>query len=264
MIEFFKENQWLVRLIYSLVVIIVSFIIYSVIDSIVSKRTKKGTRVINEKKYFTFIKMIRNTSKYVLIVIDVLLILQIYGVNVSSMLASIGIISIVLGFAIQDSLKDIIKGFDIISDNYYQVGDVIRYGTNVGKVLSIGIKTTKIEDINTMNIVSISNRNIEFVEIESHMINIDVPLPYEVKLKDAEDIMNEIVRKTMENKNVEKAEYRSVNQLDDSSINYQMKVFCSPALKPQTRRDALRCILEVLESRGVAVPYKQIDIHTKK
>ena len=261
--EFFKNNQWLVNIIMSLVVIVISVIIYSIIDNFITKKIKKGSKIIDGKKYVTFIKMIKNISKYLLIVIDVFLILQIFGVNVSSVLASIGVISVVIGFAIQDSLKDIIKGFDILSDNYYQVGDVIRYDTNLGKVLSIGLKTTKIEDITTMNIVSISNRNIEKVEVESHMINIDVPLPYELKLKDAEEAIDEIIKKIVENSKVEKAEYRSVSELDDSCIKYQIKVYCSPALKPQIRRDSLRCVLEALEEKGIAVPYQQIDIHTK-
>ena len=55
-----------------------------------------------------------------------------------------------------------------MTDNYYQVGDVIKYDNNLGKVTAIGLKTTRIEDINTMNVVSIANRKIQKVEKESH------------------------------------------------------------------------------------------------
>ena len=179
------------------------------------------------------------------------------------MVAGLGIVGIILGFAIQDALKDIIKGFDIISDSYYKVGDVIKFKDVTGKVLSIGIKTTKLEDVNTFNIVSISNRNIEQVEVVSNLINIDVPLPYELNIEGAEKVLNQMVQSIKKLNKVNNAEYRGVNNLADSSIKYQIKVYTDPTNKVQIRRDSLREILLVLEDNNIAVPYNQLDIHKK-
>ena len=77
------------------------------------------------------------------------------------MLAGVGIVSVIIGLAIQDALKDIIRGFSILSEEYFSVGDVVTYGDITGKVLVLGLKTTKIKDISTENIISIANRNIE-------------------------------------------------------------------------------------------------------
>ena len=172
------------------------------------------------------------------------------------MLAGVGIISVIIGFAVQDALKDIIKGFDIISDSYYQVGDVIKYGDIEGKVISIGIKTTKVEDVRSFNLISISNRNIEQVEVVSHLINIDVPMPYELKVEDAESVIMDIVSLVKSLNNVEECEYRGVNDLADSSVKYQIKVYCKPLDKMQVRRDSLRCVLLGLEKNNIAVPYE--------
>ena len=48
-----------------------------------------------------------------------------------------------------------------------------------------------------------------------------------------------------------------------SLINFLVKVRCNPSNKLQTRRDALRTVLEIMEKHGVEVPYQQIDIHNK-
>ncbi|MBQ9011565.1 MAG: mechanosensitive ion channel family protein [Bacilli bacterium] len=207
--------------------------------------------------------MLKNIGKYILIIIAVLTILHIFGIDVSSMIAGVGIISIIIGFAVQDALKDIIKGFDIISDNFYNVGDVIKYEGITGKVLNIGLKTTKVMDILSLNIVSISNRNIEKVEIVSNLINIDVPLPYEIEISKAETVLEEIVTKIKQQKEVENCEYRGVSDLDESAIKYQIKVYCSPVQKPQIKRDALRTVLLVLSEHKISVPYNQLDIHQK-
>ena len=264
MVKTFFENVWMQRLVFSTLILIICVLLYIIIDDIFIKKII-GTKFkfFDGKRSKTYIKLIRNIIKYVLIIIAVILILQVNGINVSSMLAGVGIISIILGFAIQDALKDIIKGFTIISDSYYQVGDVIKYDNNTGKVLSIGLRTTKIEDIYTLNVVSVSNRNIEKVEIESHLINIDVPLSNDLKLNEAEAAIKYIVDKIKVINKVEKVEYRGVNQIADSSINYQIKVYCPPMDKVQIRRDSLRCILEGLEEKNIQVPYNQIDVHSK-
>ena len=261
-IEKILKNIWIIRTFWSTISILVSIILYNIfIKSLSSKiETKK---ILSSKKSQTYMKLIKSITRYILIGITILVILQIFGINITSMVAGVGIISIIIGFAIQDALKDIIKGMDIISDNYYQVGDVIKIGNTSGKVLAIGLKTTKIQDIYSMNIISISNRNIEQVEIVSNLINLDIPLPYETKIEKAEKAMEEAVEKLKKQKEIENAEYRGINDLADSSIKYQIKVYCDPTKKVQIRRDALKEILLTLKEHNISIPYNQLDIHTK-
>ncbi len=261
MMNLFKE-EWFIRLFGSVLTILISLIIYKTISFIIFKGTA-GKRVSKSKKINTYTRLVRNILRYVIILIDVLIILQIHGINVTSMVAGVGVISIILGFAIQDALKDIIKGFDIISDSYYQVGDVIKYEDIIGKVLSIGLKTTKLEDVNTFNIVSISNRKIEQVEVVSNLINIDVPLSYDLEVKSAINVIDKIVNEIKKHNDVDNCEYRGINDLADSSIKYQIKVYCNPVKKVQVRRDALGIIMTILEKEGIKVPYNQIDVHQR-
>ena len=260
----YLNNDLLIMIFKSLFSILISIIIYNVFVMIIgSSINRGGLGKLSTKKKATYLKMLKSIIRYVLIVINVLVILKIFGINITSMLAGVGIIGIILGFAVQDALKDIIKGIDIIADNYYQVGDVIKYEDITGKVISIGLKTTKLEDVNTFNIVSISNRNIEKVEVVSNLINIDVPISYEVSLDKAEKVINDIVESIKKHEGVNKCEYRGVNDLADSSIKYQIKVYCNPINKVQIRRDSLRYILVGLDKHHLSVPYNQIDVHQK-
>lgn len=260
----YLNNDLLIMIVKSLFSILISIIIYNVFVMIIgSSINRGGLGKLSTKKKATYLKMLKSIIRYVLIVINVLVILKIFGINITSMLAGVGIIGIILGFAVQDALKDIIKGIDIIADNYYQVGDVIKYEDITGKVISIGLKTTKLEDVNTFNIVSISNRNIEKVEVVSNLINIDVPISYEVSLDKAEKVINDIVESIKKHEGVNKCEYRGVNDLADSSIKYQIKVYCNPINKVQIRRDSLRYILVGLDKHHLSVPYNQIDVHQK-
>lgn len=258
------KNITIMRFFKSFIVIVLSVIIYNIIVSIInSSAERSGLKTIAKKKKNTYLKMFKSIARYIIILIDALIVLNIFGINITSMLAGVGIIGIIIGFAIQDALKDIIKGIDIITDSYYQVGDVIKYGDTVGKVLAIGLKTTKLEDVYSLNTVSISNRNIEQVEVVSNLINIDIPFSYEISLSAAEKVIGEIVDDIKKKHDIDNCEYRGVNGFADSAINYQIKVYCNPLKKVQIRRDALRAILDVLEKNNISIPYNQIDVHQK-
>ena len=55
-------------------------------------------------------------------IIATLFVLQLLGFNVSSVIAGVGIVSAIVGLSLQDALKDIIMGFNIIIDSYFSVG----------------------------------------------------------------------------------------------------------------------------------------------
>jgi len=258
------ENVWVQRGFWSIIVILFSLFIYRVIIRILNKKEKKTSRIISNKKNKTLIRMFKSVIAGALSIITALMVLQIYGIDVTSMLAGVGIVSIVVGFALQDSLKDIIRGFVIISDNYYEIGDVIKFDNNIGPVTSISLLTTKIQDINTMNIVSIANRNIDKVEIDPGYLYIKLPLPYELKIADAKKVMQEIADSIAKDDLVNTCIYQGLSEVADSSLNHQLAITCEPTNRLQVRRNALGIAVATLEAHKISIPYNQLDVHTKK
>ena len=251
-INMFFDNKW----VKSAIVIAIAILIYSIIK-ILTERGEKRNK-LKKVKGKTYLRLIRNISKYVILIFVALALLQIHGVNVGSMVAGLGILSVVIGLIVQDAFKDIIRGMDILSDNYFSVGDIVKYGDIEGKVKMVGLKTTKIEDIRTLNIISIANRNIEQIELVSELLCITIPMPYEVTVEKAEKVINQI-----RDERVKSYIYKGVDKLNDSSIDYLIGVTCDSKEKLQLRRDILRAILIILNKNKIAVPYKQIDIHAK-
>lgn len=232
--NFFNSN-----LVHSIIVIIVSFFIYKVVKHFFMKGNAAVAEKLNNKSK-TYLRLITSIIRYVFIIITILIVLQINGINVSSMLAGVGILSAIVGLALQDALKDIIRGFSILSDEYFSVGDVVSYDGIVGKTLAIGLKTTKIKDLATNNVISIANRNIEQIQLVSEDIYINIPLSYELKVSKAEEVVAKIINEIKAGKDVKDAVYLGVNNLDDSNIKYLIKVLCDPELKLRVRRYSLR------------------------
>ena len=136
-VENFMQN----KLVASIIIVIFSYLIYRIFHRIIKDGEKKSelkNNVSNKSK--TYFKLMISIIRYVFIIVTILVILQINGINVSSMLAGLGILSVIIGLAVQDALKDIIRGASILSDNYFQVGDIV-YLYQSKKVHKITAKT---------------------------------------------------------------------------------------------------------------------------
>ena len=160
-------------------------------------------------------------------------------------------------------MKDIIRGSSIIADDYFSVGDVIKYNDIEGKILVVGLKTTKIQELATSNIYSIANRKIEEVAVLSKLIYVRVPLPYELKLAEQHKVIDDIVNIVKSDKLIENCENVGLVELADSRIEYLLKITLNPVNKLQVRRNTLEHIIEGLEKNHIEVPYNQIDVHQK-
>ena len=246
----------------SCIVILISIFIYELLNRLIFKKAKgKNSKLSNRNK--TYLRVFSSFIRYALIAITILAVLQINGINVESILAGAGIIGIVVGFAVQDALKDIIRGMTILADRYFQVGDVVQYGDIMGKVISTSLNTTKIEDLKTFNIVSIANRNIEQIQVVSDSIDVMVPLSYELPISEAERVVNQIVEQVKLIPEIKKCEYRNVANLNPSNIDYMINVRTDPTIRRPITRQVHRIIIQVLEQNGIEVPYNQLDIHQK-
>ena len=262
-ISLFFKNPLVVKIFWSITAILINIILYEVIINIIVKNVEKKLKALQKNKVKTYVNLIKSITRYVFIISAVLSVLQIFNFNITSIIAGVGVLGVVFGLAIQDFLKDIIRGSTILSDDYFQVGDIVKYKDIEGKVLALGIKTTKIKDIRTNNIVSIENRNIEQIEIVSDVIYVRIPMPYEVSLKKAEKAVDDIIEFAKEYKTVNDCIYKGITELSDSSIDYYIQVKCNPKDKFQAKRDTLRAILQGLEKNKINVPYNQIDVHQK-
>ncbi len=104
--------------------------------------------------------------KITLWIIAILLLLSNSGINITSLVAGLGIGGIAIAFALQNVLTDLFSSFAIYFDKPFVVGDFITVGENLGVVERIGIKTTRIRALQGEEIV-ISNRELTSVRVQN-------------------------------------------------------------------------------------------------
>lgn len=199
--------------------------------------------------------------KYAIYIVALLIILQIYGVNIGSLVTGMGIATAVVAFAVQDILKDFIMGINLVSGKFFDVGDVIKYGNTIGIVRSFNMRTTKIYDIDTGNIITVSNRNISEIQIISDRLDIVIPTSYDENAEKIRELMRGISQKAASLDDVTSADFLGTDSFSDSSIDYRIRIHCKPALKGTIRRQVLGIVQDVFAENGVQIPFNQLDVH---
>ncbi len=247
----------------SIAIIVVGIITYMITKHIMKRMIEKNKNnpSLNKRKR-TYIRLINSILKYVILIIVCVAVLQVNGVNVTSIVAGLGLVSVIAGLALQDALKDIIMGFNIIVDDYFSVGDVLQIGQVQGKIIELGLKSTKLKDVNNGNTLTISNRSITEALTISNQIDIDLPLPYEESIEKIEKIIEKIINNIKQIENVTEAEYKGLYEFGEYALYYKIRIFCKPETKLQVRAEANRIIKFELDKNNIQIPYKQVVVHT--
>ena len=201
-------------------------------------------------------------AKFAVLLIGVLAILQVNGINVTALVAGLGIASAIVGLALQDFLKDIIAGINILSEHFYTVGECLEYQGKEGVVIAISLRTTKLEDLDDHSVTTVCNRNISEAHRLSDSLEIDLPLSYREELKEVfSSLMPALCARITALEHVEACSFEGTQKYGESAIFYRFIVRCAPTFRTGVRRAAQSEILLALSERGIAIPFNQLDVH---
>lgn len=98
-------------------------------------------------------------TQAVFIVVLILIGLSNLGINISALLAGLGVGGIAVALAAQNVLGDLLASLSIVLDKPFVVGDFIIAGTEMGTVEQIGIKTTRLRSLSGEEVV-LSNKDL--------------------------------------------------------------------------------------------------------
>lgn len=137
-------NGAIIKIMNSLMAVVFIYILMRVFDIIVrvwgdtfAKRTKTNVDEV-------LLPLFHKIAKVVFVLIAFMWILDIWEVSITPYLAGVGIGGLVLGLALQDSLKNVLGGITLLLDQTYQVGDKVKLESGeIGIIHDIGLRSTK-------------------------------------------------------------------------------------------------------------------------
>ncbi|MBO5357390.1 MAG: mechanosensitive ion channel family protein [Clostridia bacterium] len=269
--QWMKSNVWDVSktlvslkthvpvLINSLIYIIIVYAVCRIIRIIFSARMKRN----NRSK--TVLSLLDGFVKYACAIAIIILILKACGVDTTALVASVGVLTLVVGLGAQPLIADIIAGIFIIFEDEYHVGEIVTINDFRGTVTEIGIRSTKLLDA-AGNIKIINNSAIGDVinlSRELSLAVVDCDFPYTVPV----EVVENILKDNFENiaKNIpaikEGPYYKGVCMFKDSNVTIKIVAKCLEDDRFQVERDMNREYRRLLTENGIDIAFPQVVIN---
>ena len=262
-IKFITNEKVYMPLVYILLGVIVYSVLSRVINKLLSKHSGKSYK---DKKKGTIINLVRSIVKYVILIFIILGILKLYGVDTTSIIASIGVFAAVIGLAFQDILKDLLAGISIIFDNKYAVGDVIEINGFKGTVVELGLRTTKIKAFSG-EIKCIGNSSFSEVinyNLASADLFLKLNVAYDTNIDKLERVLEGLKDDIMKIENVTDYQLLGIDEFSDSAVVYMVDISCKAMTTLGVKRKTLKLVKEAFDKEGISIPYTTIDVNIRK
>ncbi|HZB49035.1 MAG TPA: mechanosensitive ion channel family protein, partial [Mycobacteriales bacterium] len=191
--------------------------------------------------------LLRSIASLVIGVLALMLVLGEIGFQLGPFIAGAGIVGVALGFGAQNLVKDFLSGIFMILEDQYGVGDVVDLGEATGTVESVGLRVTRLRDVNGTvwyarngEVLRVGNRSQGYAQVI-----VDLPVPYGADLTAvgaamkaaADDLAAE---PPWQDAVLEEPELVGVEQIGHERVVLRLTVKVRPAdqwqLAPQLRR----------------------------
>jgi small-conductance mechanosensitive channel len=259
-----------------LVVIVVAIVLYLVfklvipriINQFVSRRMAGELDTEIKKRIRTLSSISVTFISIVILIVAVLTILPEFGVNVTTLIAGIGVGGLAIAFAAQNLVRDFITGFFILFEDQYRIGDVVNIAGIAGGVEEIGLRRTILRDLDGV-VHSVPNGK---VEISSNMtkkfsrVNLDISVSYIENLKRVMEVINSICNEMAADPKwksdfITTPAVVGVNNLGDSGIDIKILGDVKPSRQWDVTRELRLRIKETFDKEGIEIPWPHTKVY---
>ncbi len=251
-------------IIVSLVLIILSVYLARLLSNLLMTKGLARTQLDIGTKY-----VLKRVTEYALVTIGGIIAFQTVGIDLSGLAVVFGLLSVGIGFGLQNVASNFISGIILLFERPIQVGDRITVGDTQGDVEEINIRATTIRSLDNISIIVPNNEFIEGrVTNWSHgdlkvRMNVDVGVSYN---SDLERVLTALQEVAEENPDVLKAPKPEVLLLEfgDSSWNMQLRVWLADPKNYYRVLSAINCaIVHKFRERDIEIPFPQRDLHVR-
>lgn len=256
----------LYKSLYSLIAISVGYVIFVIVDNSLIRLWKKISEKTESNIDDTIGGLVHEVLRIVLIMVIVIFILNIWGVEITPLLAGLGIAGLAVALALQPALSNVFSGIAIIMDGTFKIGDVIKFGENSGEVYKIGLRTTRIKTFdNDLLIIpnsEIANSTVQnfFQPDISVRVNLEFGVEYGVDPEYVKKITIEEIEKI---KFIDKKQEIRVlfTSMGDSALDFKAMFWVDHISKKwPAHQEAISRVYRRLYKEQIGIPYPQSTV----
>lgn len=247
--------------------IVIQSLVFIVIIFAVSKilRTIFKSKIYKNGKTKTIVTLLDGVIKYGSAIAIFVFILIGLGVQAQAIFGAAGVLTLVVGLGAQTLIADIIAGVFLVFENEFTVDEIITIDGFRGKVIEIGIRTTKLLDAaGNIKIINHSQAtNIVNLSREHSLAVVDCDFPYDVPIEIIENLFDKKFENIKERipAIIEGPYYKGVCMYKDSNVTVRIIAKCIEDDRFQVERDLMREYRRILTEQGIDISYPQVVIN---
>ncbi|MGI9612142.1 MAG: mechanosensitive ion channel family protein [Acidimicrobiales bacterium] len=220
-----------------------------------------------EQRAASLTTLLRSASTAIVYTVAVILCLDVVGVSVVPVLASAGVAGLAIGFGAQRLVEDIITGLFMLIEDQFGVGDRIDVDLVDGTVENLTLRSTVIRDADG-TLWHVPNSEIRRVANESQLWSravVDIGVAYGTETGRAMDLLVEAAIGLTETPKwaddvVEPPEVLGIQELGADAVNLRVTTRVQPEARRQFERELRQVLMDALDSAGVEMPNRQLDV----
>lgn len=208
-------------------------------------------------------------SQYIIMITGIIISFQFVGIDLSGLVVIFGLLSVGIGFGLQNITSNFVSGLVLLIERPIKVGDRVTVGDTLGDVLEINMRSTTIR---TLTNIAIIVPNSEFISREvinwSHgdpKVRLDLPVGVSYN-SDLDNVLRSLREVADENPDVLKEPKTEINFIEfgDSSWNLELRAWLESPKRYQIVRSDLNCaIVKKFRENSIEIPFPQRDLHLR-
>ncbi|GGG70611.1 mechanosensitive ion channel protein [Salipiger pallidus] len=205
---------------------------------------------------FTFLGQI---ARYIVMIFTILILLNNLGIETTSIIAALGAAGLAVGLALQGTLSNVAAGVMIILFRPFKLGDFIEVAGEMGTVKDISLNTIELASLSNTQVI-VPNSQVWGNVIENYSVYTTrraewtFGVGYGANLKTAHEVIINTIMADERSK-TEPEPFIQVNNLNDSSVDFLVRVWVSSADFFVYKADMTRAVKEALDAAGVPIPF---------
>jgi small-conductance mechanosensitive channel len=213
---------------------------------------------------------VASITRYILLVLGLLIILQTAGINLTTFNVLAGAVGVGLGFGLQNIVSNFFSGLIIMFERPIKVGDRIVVDEIEGEVITVGARSTLILTNDNINIIVPNSKfiteNVVNWKYNDDKVRLRIPIgvAYGSDLRKVEKILVEVAKAEDEVLDEPAPAVRFI-EFGDSSLNFELRAWTSSAVDRKGRLiSALNfAIHDRFVENEIEIPFPQRDLHIR-
>lgn len=254
--EFFSTIS-IENIIPAVLILVVGIIVVKLLTKLLDRGLDKTS--IN-RTVFTYLKTFLRITLYLLVV---LIAAASLGIDVTSLIAIVSVISLAISLAVQNTLANVVSGLTILATHPFDVGECVQIGTEVGTIEELTMSYTKMRTFDGKRIYIPNNdvataRICNYTDVGMRRIEVSISASYQ---DDIEEVKKALLAAGDHPKRLQDEPFQAcVNAYLDSGVEYILRLWVQQEDYADVRFAVLEQIKREFDARGISIPYPQMEV----